>query len=148
LCCMLKPFLPRGPSSSLTLLRVSAHLLPSFDSLRSPRKSLTHLPCLAASQMSQADTWLLCPSCLLTSYPQDQPLLELCVWLRFFSSVFLPTVLGGQGLSRLVIVFLQMEGGQGPGLTAKVNSGEPHMNPVTYTERLYFLSQLELCSLP
>lgn len=52
------------------------------------------------------------------------------------------------GVSGLVIMFLQMEEGQGTGLIAKVNSLQPHMNPVTYTERLYLLSQLELWSIP
>lgn len=36
----------------------------------------------------------------------------------------------------------------GRGLIAKVNSEQLHMNCITYTGRLYFLPQLELCSIP
>lgn len=38
--------------------------------------------------------------------------------------------------------------GLGTGLIAKVNSEQLHMNHITYTGRLYFLPQLELCSIP
>lgn len=106
---------------------------------------------LAASQTPWADDSGSCAlfvlSHLFTGPAVSHPLKGLAQ-ASLFSLLSLLPLLGGQEPIRPGDYGSLDGAGRGTGLIAKVNSAQLHVNPITYTERLYFLPQLELCSIP